>query len=139
MIEFLVAHAALHLDAGREHREQHVGALGGQRALRADRTHAATTRTPRGRQSGGVRRGAGVVTHEVVLNELVQGVAPLAEGVAWFKGLPEGGQREVLRTLVLSPGGGALQVALSSLVDTRRRKLCCAGSCTHEWHNLPDP
>ncbi|MCE3033260.1 hypothetical protein [Streptomyces sp. CMSTAAHL-2] len=63
----------------------------------------------------------------------------MAEGVAWFKGLPEGGQREVLRTLVLSPGGGALQVALSSLVDIPRRKLCCAGSCTHEWHNLPDP
>ncbi|MEU3026898.1 DUF5958 family protein [Streptomyces incarnatus] len=32
-----------------------------------------------------------------------------------------------------------LLVALFGVADTRRRKLYCAGGCTHEWHNLPDP
>ncbi|WP_327231550.1 DUF5958 family protein [Streptomyces murinus] len=42
--------------------------------------------------------------HEVVLNELAQGIKPLAEGVAWFEGLSEGDRREVLSTLVLFCG-----------------------------------
>ncbi|MEU6454786.1 DUF5958 family protein [Streptomyces sp. NPDC047065] len=42
--------------------------------------------------------------HEVVLNELAQGLRPTAEGVAWFEGLSEDDQRKVLRALVLFCG-----------------------------------
>ncbi|GAA2467337.1 hypothetical protein GCM10023100_19350 [Actinocorallia cavernae] len=95
--------------------------------------------------------------HEVVLNELAQGDAPLADGVEWFERLSEGDQREVLRTLVSPPavmltkwrfGMAALPVheltksfrllvALFGVADTRRRELYCAGGCAHAWHNLP--
>ncbi len=42
--------------------------------------------------------------HEVILNELAQGLRPTAEGVEWFEGLPEDDQRKVLHTLVLFCG-----------------------------------
>jgi hypothetical protein len=38
--------------------------------------------------------------HEVVLNELAQGLRPTAEGVEWFEGLSEDDQRKVLHALV---------------------------------------
>lgn len=38
--------------------------------------------------------------HEVVVNELAQGLRPTAEGVEWFEGLSEDGQRKVLHSLV---------------------------------------
>ncbi|MYQ96646.1 hypothetical protein GTY20_38150 [Streptomyces sp. SID4946] len=42
--------------------------------------------------------------HEVILNELAQGLRPMDEGVEWFEGLSEGDQREVLHALVLFCG-----------------------------------
>ncbi|MFK4692223.1 hypothetical protein RKD22_005158 [Streptomyces pristinaespiralis] len=42
--------------------------------------------------------------HEVVLNELAQGLRPRAEGVEWFEGLAEEDQRKVLHALVLFCG-----------------------------------
>ncbi|RSO09979.1 hypothetical protein DMH26_00285 [Streptomyces sp. WAC 05379] len=42
--------------------------------------------------------------HEVVLNELAQGLRPAAESVEWFEGLAEDDQRKVLHTLVLFCG-----------------------------------
>ncbi|EHN78910.1 hypothetical protein SMCF_1543 [Streptomyces coelicoflavus ZG0656] len=42
--------------------------------------------------------------HEVILNELAQGLRPVDEGVEWFKGLSEGDQRKVLHALVLFCG-----------------------------------
>jgi hypothetical protein len=38
--------------------------------------------------------------HEVVLNELAQGLRPTTEGVEWFEGLSEDDQRKVLHSLV---------------------------------------
>ncbi|MDQ0960747.1 hypothetical protein QFZ66_004625 [Streptomyces sp. B4I13] len=38
--------------------------------------------------------------HEVVLNELAQGLRPTAEGVEWFEGRSEDDQRKVLHALV---------------------------------------
>ncbi|WP_254895774.1 DUF5958 family protein [Streptomyces sp. NA02536] len=40
----------------------------------------------------------------MILNELAQGLRPTVEGVEWFEGLPEDGQRKVLHTLVLFCG-----------------------------------
>ncbi|MFG3347852.1 DUF5958 family protein [Streptomyces sp. NPDC048018] len=40
----------------------------------------------------------------MILNELAQGLTPMAEGVAWFEGLPEDEQRKVLHMLVLFCG-----------------------------------
>ncbi|MGW2563061.1 DUF5958 family protein [Streptomyces sp. NPDC001514] len=40
----------------------------------------------------------------MILNELAQGLRPAAEGVEWFEGLSEHGQRRVLHTLVLFCG-----------------------------------
>ncbi|MEU1557556.1 DUF5958 family protein [Streptomyces scabiei] len=37
--------------------------------------------------------------HEVILNELAQGLRPVAEGVEWFEDLSEGDQRKVLHAL----------------------------------------
>ncbi|MGW9077542.1 DUF5958 family protein [Streptomyces kronopolitis] len=37
---------------------------------------------------------------EVVVNELAQGLRPMAEGMAWFAGCPEVEQRLVVRELV---------------------------------------
>ena len=42
--------------------------------------------------------------HEVILNELAQGLRPVAEGVEWFEGLSEDDQRKVLHALVLFCG-----------------------------------
>lgn len=42
--------------------------------------------------------------HEVILNELAQGLRPTAEGVEWFEGLSEDDRRKVLHTLVLFCG-----------------------------------
>ncbi|MEU6600351.1 DUF5958 family protein [Streptomyces flaveolus] len=42
--------------------------------------------------------------HEVILNELAQGIRPVAEGVEWFEGLPEDDRRKVLHALVLFCG-----------------------------------
>jgi len=42
--------------------------------------------------------------HEVVLNELAQGLKPMAEGVEWFEGLSEDDRRKVLHALVLFCG-----------------------------------
>ncbi|MFI2434293.1 DUF5958 family protein [Streptomyces sp. NPDC018693] len=42
--------------------------------------------------------------HEVVLNELAQGLRPTAEAVRWFEGLAEDDQRKVLHALVLFCG-----------------------------------
>ncbi|MFC8367549.1 MULTISPECIES: DUF5958 family protein [unclassified Streptomyces] len=42
--------------------------------------------------------------HEVILNELAQGLRPMAEGVEWFEGLSEDGRRKVLHALVLFCG-----------------------------------
>ncbi|WP_327748613.1 DUF5958 family protein [Streptomyces europaeiscabiei] len=42
--------------------------------------------------------------HEVILNELAQGLRPVDEGVEWFEGLSEGDQRKVPHTLVLFCG-----------------------------------
>jgi hypothetical protein len=42
--------------------------------------------------------------HEVVLNELAQGLRPAPEGVEWFEGLAEEDQRKVLHALVLFCG-----------------------------------
>ncbi|MEU6088090.1 DUF5958 family protein [Streptomyces sp. NPDC047085] len=42
--------------------------------------------------------------HEVILNELAQGLRPAAEGVEWFEGLSEDDQRKVLHALVLFCG-----------------------------------
>ncbi|MPY35184.1 hypothetical protein FNH09_29255 [Streptomyces adustus] len=39
--------------------------------------------------------------HEVILNELAQGLRPTAEGVEWFEGHSEDDQRKVLHALVL--------------------------------------
>lgn len=39
--------------------------------------------------------------HEVILNELAQGLRPVDEGVEWFEGLSEDDQRTVLHALVL--------------------------------------
>ncbi|MGV9353830.1 DUF5958 family protein [Streptomyces misionensis] len=39
--------------------------------------------------------------HEVIVNELAQGLRPTAEGVEWFEGLPEDDRRRVLHSLVL--------------------------------------
>ncbi len=38
--------------------------------------------------------------HEVVLNELAQGLRTTAEGVEWFEGRSEDDQRKILRALV---------------------------------------
>ncbi|MER5533159.1 DUF5958 family protein [Streptomyces mirabilis] len=32
--------------------------------------------------------------HEVILNELAQGLRPVADGVEWFEGLSDDGQRK---------------------------------------------
>ncbi|MDV5147351.1 DUF5958 family protein [Streptomyces sp. SBC-4] len=42
--------------------------------------------------------------HEVVLNELAQGLRPQTEGVEWFESLSEDDQRKVLHALVLFCG-----------------------------------
>lgn len=42
--------------------------------------------------------------HEVILNELAQGLRPTAEGVEWFEGLSEDDQRKILHALVLFCG-----------------------------------
>ncbi|MFE9099071.1 DUF5958 family protein [Streptomyces sp. NPDC007264] len=42
--------------------------------------------------------------HEVVLNELAQGLRPMAQGVEWFEGLSEDDRRKVLHALVLFCG-----------------------------------
>jgi hypothetical protein len=42
--------------------------------------------------------------HEVILNELAQGLRSTAEGVEWFEGLPEDDRRKVLHALVLFCG-----------------------------------
>jgi hypothetical protein len=42
--------------------------------------------------------------HEVILNELAQGLIPADEGVEWFGSLSEGDQRRVLHALVLFCG-----------------------------------
>ncbi|MEU5198752.1 DUF5958 family protein [Streptomyces scabiei] len=42
--------------------------------------------------------------HEVVLNELAQGLRPVVEGVEWFEGLAEDDQRKVLHAPVLFCG-----------------------------------
>ncbi|MCA1273946.1 DUF5958 family protein [Streptomyces sp. 7G] len=42
--------------------------------------------------------------HEVILNELAQGLRPVDEGVEWFEGLSEGDRRKVLHTLGLFCG-----------------------------------
>ncbi|WP_326666943.1 DUF5958 family protein [Streptomyces canus] len=42
--------------------------------------------------------------HEVVLNELAQGLRPTAEGVDWFEVLSEDDQRKVVHALVLFCG-----------------------------------
>ncbi|MFJ7966246.1 DUF5958 family protein [Streptomyces sp. NPDC096324] len=39
--------------------------------------------------------------HEVLLNELAQGLRPTSEGVDWFEGLSEDDQRKVLHAVVL--------------------------------------
>lgn len=43
-------------------------------------------------------------THEVILNELAQGLRSVDAGVEWFKGLSEGDQRKVVHALVLFCG-----------------------------------
>ncbi|MGW0632309.1 DUF5958 family protein [Streptomyces sp. NPDC002758] len=40
----------------------------------------------------------------MILNELAQGLRPMAEGVEWFEALSEDGQRKVLHALVLFCG-----------------------------------
>ncbi|MFI7499134.1 DUF5958 family protein [Streptomyces sp. NPDC049687] len=40
----------------------------------------------------------------MILNELAQGLRPVAEGVEWFEGLSEDDQRKVLHALVLFCG-----------------------------------
>lgn len=42
--------------------------------------------------------------HEVVLNELAQGLRLMAQGVEWFEGLSEDDRRKVLHALVLFCG-----------------------------------
>jgi hypothetical protein len=42
--------------------------------------------------------------HEVILNELAQGLRPVADGVEWFEGLSDDDQRKALYTLVLFCG-----------------------------------
>lgn len=42
--------------------------------------------------------------HEVILNELAQGLRPVADGVEWFEGLSDDDQRKALHTLVLFCG-----------------------------------
>jgi hypothetical protein len=42
--------------------------------------------------------------HEVVLNELAQGLRPMAQGVEWFEGLSEDDRRKALHALVLFCG-----------------------------------
>ncbi len=42
--------------------------------------------------------------HEVILNELAQGLRPTAEGVEWFEGLSEDDRRKVVHALVLFCG-----------------------------------
>jgi hypothetical protein len=42
--------------------------------------------------------------HEVILNELAQGLRPTAKGIEWFEGLSEDDRRKVLHTLVLFCG-----------------------------------
>ncbi|WP_257585540.1 MULTISPECIES: DUF5958 family protein [unclassified Streptomyces] len=39
--------------------------------------------------------------HEVIVNELAQGLRPTAEGIEWFESLPEDDRRRVLRSLAL--------------------------------------
>ncbi|MER8047659.1 DUF5958 family protein [Streptomyces sp. NPDC094032] len=39
--------------------------------------------------------------HEVILNELAQGLRSTAEGIEWFEGLSEDDQREAVHALVL--------------------------------------
>lgn len=42
--------------------------------------------------------------HDVILNELAQGLRSTAEGVEWFESLSEDGQRKALHSLVLFCG-----------------------------------
>lgn len=42
--------------------------------------------------------------HEVVLNELAQGLRPVVEGVEWFEGLADDDQCKILHALVLFCG-----------------------------------
>lgn len=42
--------------------------------------------------------------HDVILNELAQGLRSTAEGVEWFESLSEDGQRKALHALVLFCG-----------------------------------
>ncbi|MGW1375660.1 DUF5958 family protein [Streptomyces sp. NPDC002446] len=42
--------------------------------------------------------------HEVILNELAQGLRPVAEGVEWFEGLSEDDQRKTVHALALFCG-----------------------------------
>jgi hypothetical protein len=46
--------------------------------------------------------------HEVILNELGQGLRPTAEGVEWFEGLSEDDRRKVLHTWCCSADKPAL-------------------------------
>ncbi|MGW3669228.1 DUF5958 family protein [Streptomyces sp. NPDC005141] len=62
--------------------------------LRAERTDGLK---PRGRKPV-------LYAHEVILNELAQGLRPTAEGVEWFEGLSEDDRRKVLHALVLFCG-----------------------------------
>ncbi|MGY4918035.1 DUF5958 family protein [Streptomyces sp. 900116325] len=41
-----------------------------------------------------------VRAHEVTLNELAQGLRPMAEGIEWFEGLVEEEQRRAIQSLV---------------------------------------
>ncbi|MFF1601684.1 DUF5958 family protein [Streptomyces mirabilis] len=64
--------------------------------------------------------------HEVSLNELAQGLRPVADGVEWFEGLSDDDQRKALYTLVLFCGD-------------MRAGSCEGGRCGGEhralWHS----
>ncbi|MFP1625841.1 DUF5958 family protein [Streptomyces sp. 5K101] len=81
----------------------------------------------RGRSVGLVAWGweAASYAHEVILNELAQGLRTTAEGVEWFEGLSEDDQRKALRAPPLPhPCCDAHEVALR---DGRPAGICWSG------------
>ncbi|MFZ4129779.1 DUF5958 family protein [Streptomyces cellulosae] len=68
--------------------------------------------------------------HEVMLNELAQGLRPMADGVEWFEGLAEDEQRRVLRLLIYFCGEARARVEDGPETGARS---CIRPPRTHRW------
>lgn len=69
----------------------------------------------------------------VILNELAQGLRPMADGIRWFEGLADEDQRRTLREL----DHFCRQARAARLAGPKPTYTPCrATGCRHEWHHL---